>query len=381
MPFNIALYLNLTQMHHQGIAHGVLQYANSKGWRLFGAYWPMNEIGAIDDWRGDGIIAAVESLDELKELRKAKVPIVDISGAVAHPTLTRVSNDNIGIGVLGGEHLSELGYENCCFAAAEGSLWSEERLEGFSRATAAWRKGPVAVFGRRISWWREPEFSRALARFLLQQKRPACIMAANDIIGMNVVGACRMAQLSIPGDMALVSVDDEDLLCELSVPPMSSIPFDRKEIGLRAAERLDALMQGLIRYFPPLSIPSFPVMKRASSTYLSSDDALLNEAISYIRQNARRGIGAVDVVRKTACSRRTLETRFRKELGHSILSEVHRVRVEHAKHLLIETILPVSKISAECGFNSVVRFGAVFLEITGKTPKEYRNRKGVMKKT
>ncbi|MCC8164636.1 MAG: helix-turn-helix domain-containing protein [Planctomycetes bacterium] len=219
-----------------------------------------------------------------------------------------------------------------------------------------------------------------MARFLRRQKPPFAIMAANDIIGMNVVGACRLAGLAIPEDVALVSVDNEELLCELSTPPMSSIPFDRFEIGFRAAERLDALMQGLIDYMPPLLIQPLPLVERASSTLLSSTDIMVNEALSYIRQNARQGIGAVEVVRQAKCSRRTLETRFKKIVGVSILEEIHRVRIGHASHLLLETTLPVSRISTDCGFNSVARFIAVFTEMTGVSPKAYRQRKGVMVK-
>ncbi len=380
MPNNVALYLSLTQMHHQGIANGALRYANAKGWRIFGAYWPMYEIGAIDAWNGDGIIAAVESAGELRKLRRAGVPIVDISGAIERDDLTRVSNDNVAIGRLAGDHIARLGYDRYCFAAAAGSLWSDERFRGFQEATAPYRRDDVAVFRRKYGWWQSPEFSPELARFLRRQKRPFAVMAANDIIGMNVVGACRLAGLAIPADVALVSVDNEELLCELSTPPMSSIPFDRFEIGFRAAERLDALMQGLIGYMPPLLIPPLPLVERASSTLLPSTDIMVNEALSYIRQNARQGIGAVEVVRQAKRSRRTLETRFKKIVGTSILEEIHRVRIGHASHLLLETTLPVSRISKDCGFNSVARFIAVFTEMTGASPKAYRQRKGVMVK-
>lgn len=380
MPYRVALYLSLSQMHHQGIANGALRYAHNKGWRIFGAYWPMYEMGEITTWKGDGIIAAVESLDELAELRKPGVPVVDISGAVSHPCLTRVSNDNVAIGRQGGEHLLTLGHSRFCFAAAEGSLWSDERLRGFDEATAQSRNDAVGVYAKKLAWWQRSEFSRELAQFLARQPRPFSIMAANDIIGMNVVGACRIAGLSIPEDVALVSVDNEELLCELSTPPMSSIPFDRHEIGFRAAERLDALMQGLIDYMPPLQITPLPVVERASSDLGSSGDGLVNAALAYIRREAKHGISAIDVVRQASCSRRTLESRFQHGLGHSILAEIHRVRVNHARHLLMETALPVSRVSSESGFNSVARFITVFSDLAGESPKRYRQRKGVMRR-
>ncbi|MCD8139110.1 MAG: hypothetical protein LUE17_04920 [Planctomycetaceae bacterium] len=152
MSFNVALYLSLNKVHHQGIANGALRYAATKGWRIYGAYWPMYEMGEIASWRGDGIVAAVESLDELAELRKPGVPVVDISGAVAHPKLTRVSNNNDAIGRRGGEHLTALGYGRYCFAAAEGSLWSDERLRGFETASAGHREAEVAVFAKKYAW-------------------------------------------------------------------------------------------------------------------------------------------------------------------------------------------------------------------------------------
>lgn len=373
--YRVALYFNLSLVHHQGMVNGMITYARARGdWELCGAYWPMAQIGDFRQWDGDGIIAAVETDEDIVMLTGAGVPVVDTSGAIIDPRLSLVTNDNPEIGRIGGEHLTDNGLEHFAFCAASGSCWSDERLAGFEEATAPYRSGRVSLFAREIAWWHSPEFSRELADFLTKQDKPLGVMAANDIVGMNVMGACRLAGLRVPEDVALVSVDNEVLLCELSTPPISSIPFDRHEIGLRSAERLDVLMQGMLPAMPELRVRPQPLVERASSSTIAVDDELVAEALAYIRQNAVNNLSAGEVARDLHVSRRNLERRFHAQMGRTILEEIHRVRIKRAKVLLRDRDVSTKQAAVLSGFRTIDRFTAIFTRYAGMLPGAYRSR-------
>lgn len=371
--FKVALYFNMAQVHHQGMVKGIIEYARERGnWELFGAYWPMIQIRDFGDWKGDGIIAAVETQGDIALLTRGGVPVVDTSGAIFDRKFATVTNDNPEIGRICGAHLVDNGLEHYAFCGALGSMWSEERLLGFEEATRGVRIGKIATFRRKIGWWHSPEFSGELADFLFRQRRPLGVLSANDIIGMNVVGACRMAGLRIPGDIAIVSVDNEELLCELSTPPLSSIPFNRFEVGFRSAERLDALMRGLFPEAPASRIKPMELVERASSAAVTTSDSLVLSALALIRDRAVSNINAMEVAQALFSSKRNLERRFREETGRTILEEIHRTRVAYAKRLLRESDLSIKRISGASGFRTLDRFVAIFTRYAKISPKQYR---------
>ncbi len=374
-PFRVALYFNLALIHHQGMTNGIISYARERGnWELCGAYWPMGQIDDFRTWDGDGIIAAVETHEDIAMLTRSGRPVVDTSGAILDPRLSLVSNDNPEIGRMGGSHLADNGLEHFAFCAAAGSRWSDERLAGFEQATRRHRTERLAVFCRRIDWYHRPEFSPALADFLLRQPKPLGVMAANDYVGMNVIGACRLAGLRVPDDVALVSVDNEVLMCELSNPPISSIPFDRHEIGLRSAERLEALMRGTQQTLPEVRIRPQPLVERASSSFIAVADPLVGDALALIRSRAIDNLSAGEVASFLHTSRRNLERRFRSAVGRTVLEEIHRTRIKQAKQNLRDHSLSTKRVAMLSGFRTLDRFVAIFTRYVGMTPSAYRDR-------
>lgn len=371
----VAIYLDLTQVHQQGIAGGILHYARERGnWQLFGAYWPMLAVDDFRNWRGDGIIGDIYTTDDLGLIAQTNIPIVDTSGAIRHPALYTITNDNLETGRLAAAHLIGNGYASFAFCGAEGIIWSDERLEGFRQGLGTAQSREPHVFLKKIAWWHTTKFSPALGKWLAKWRRPLAVFAANDIVGMNVVGACRLEGLRIPDDVAVVGVDNEVMLCELSHPPMSSFPFDSHELGWMAAERLDALMSGTpASKLPPVRIKPQPVVERASSAGLAFADPAVREALAIIRKNATRFLSVSDVAKTLNLSLRHLERRFRTHVGFTMLEEIHRVRIDHAKHLLRDTDLPLVKVAFRCGFRTPVRFNHIFQRLSGETPKAYRN--------
>ncbi|MCD7896394.1 MAG: substrate-binding domain-containing protein [Planctomycetaceae bacterium] len=334
----------------------------------------MSEVGDLEYWQGDGIIAAVESETEGFMLVASGLPVVDVSGGWRHPEASLVSNDNVDIGAMAGDYFLGNGFLHFACCHADGSGWSADRLRGFSRATEAKKLGELSVFSRPMSWWHSPEFSRELADFLAAQRRPLALFAANDIIGLNVVGSCRLAGLRVPEDVAIVGVDNEELLCNLSRPALSSIAFDRHEIGRRAARCLEELIASGNGKPKTIRIPPVRLVERASSAIVPVADPLIIQALSLIRREAVKGLTASDVVQALYTSRRNLERRFSRAMGCSILAKIHKTRIEYAKTLLREGDLPIVKIAVQSGFASVNRFTAAFSKYVGMPPRDYPKR-------
>jgi LacI family transcriptional regulator len=176
----------------------------------------------------------------------------------------------------------------------------------------------------------------------------------------------------VPEDVALVGVDNDDMICETADPPLSSVSVPWERIGYYMAARLDRLMNGrpALRRLP-IAGPGPLVVRRSSDVYAVEDEAVVR-ACCYIRDSISRPIGVEDAARAAAVSRRGLERRFRRTLGRSPLDEIRRVRLDLAKRLLRDTSLTLAAIATRSGFSSSSRFSAVFSIVAGQTPGRYR---------
>jgi LacI family transcriptional regulator len=199
-------------------------------------------------------------------------------------------------------------------------------------------------------------------------------MASNDTVGVKVTEACQALGIQVPQEAAVTGVDNEDVLCELANPTLSSVPCDCERIGYEAAAILDGLMSGRAVPPPPVRVAPRPLVVRASSDMLATDDEAVKTALRFIRTHADLSINVSEVLRAVPLCRRSLEIRFRKALGHTLHDEIRRTRLQRACRLLDETSLPVAKIALLSGFSSHQRFHTVFRRELGQAPAAYRKR-------
>jgi LacI family transcriptional regulator len=219
----------------------------------------------------------------------------------------------------------------------------------------------------------------ALAKWLLSLPKPVGLMACNDICGRQVLQACAMAELRVPDDVAVVGVDDDELICEVSDPPLSSVGLNLDQAGYEAAAALDALMSRRRRAGSIILVEPTSVTVRRSSEVILQDDALVAAALRFIRDHARQPIGVPDVFEELKVSRRTLERRFMAAVGCSVASEITRRRIERAKRLLIGTDSPIYRVASSSGFGSVITFNRLFRQIEKQTPRGFRRQMALTK--
>jgi LacI family transcriptional regulator len=198
-------------------------------------------------------------------------------------------------------------------------------------------------------------------------------MAATDRIGLDVSRACRLIGRRIPDEVALMGVDNELEICRLVDPPLTSIDHGSRRIGYEAARVLDEwLTTG--RRPTTVTVEPIEVVPRQSTDLLAINEPDVVAALRFIRSRFSDVIKVKDVLRHVAMSRRSLEMHFKTLLGRTIHDEILRVRIEHAKHLLLTSEWSMPYIADECGFALASQFSFVFRRETGETPVAFRKR-------
>jgi LacI family transcriptional regulator len=197
-------------------------------------------------------------------------------------------------------------------------------------------------------------------------------MACNDIRGQQVLTACRAIGVAVPDEVAVLGVDNDEVLCDLADPPLSSIIPDTRRIGYEAAACLDRMMCGEPPPGPTTVIPPLGVVTRRSTDVLAVDDRALAHAARFIRERACEGITVQDILDGIPLSRSVFERRFLKTFGRTPKAEIVRTQLRRVMQLLAETDLPLKQIADRTGFEHPEYMSAAFKKRTGLTPGVYR---------
>ena len=215
-----------------------------------------------------------------------------------------------------------------------------------------------------------------IADWLRSLPKPIGLMACNDDRGQHVIEACKLAGLRVPDEVAVIGADNDELVCELSDPPMSSVAVNFERAGYDSAELLAKLMAGRRSVSKAIVVSPTHVVARQSTNILAIEDAHVAKSLRFIRLHGREAIQVTDVVTASGLSRRVLEKRFRKLLGRSVLIEIRRVRVAQICRLLAETNLSVSQIADSLGYTSIEHIARYFRSEMKMSPLAYRKQHG-----
>jgi LacI family transcriptional regulator len=361
------------------ILRGVRDYAQGRRtWAFVAHDAEPRAVQALRSARVRGVIAHVTSRPLANALARLRVPVVNVAGVLPGLRLPRVAVDNVQVGRLAAEHLLDHGLRHFAFVGHPRHEYAVRRAQGFAERLAVAGVRPRAFHpppGTRFD--PTPSLSSAdprLERWLSGLSRPSGVFASNDLWGLQVSEACRRLGLRVPDDVAIVGVDDDELLCELAHPPLSSVAVPAERVGYEAAALLDGLLQGRTAPRQPVLLMPIGVVRRQSSDVLAIADADVAAALRFIRSPAARSITVADVLAAVPVSRRGLERRFRRLLGRGIWAEIRRVRLDRARTLLAGSDLPISRVATHAGFSDGKQLSVVFRQETGLTPTQYRRR-------
>jgi LacI family transcriptional regulator len=388
----VALLIGTSRAYDRGILRGITRYARTHGrWCFLHQDWRAGD--ELPAWllnrRNDGIIARIEDKKMLDRLRKLHVPLVDVK--THHlPDVPVVGTNNRLTAKLAIDHLLERGLHRLAFCGYAGVGYSMERREHFVEL-AKQRHVQASVYEDDapcgISATNSESgamlYEQELAQWLTKLPKPIGLMACNDIRGLQVLNACRSRAIKVPEEIAVIGVDNDEVLCELADPPLSSVAPSADRIGYEAAAMLDATMAHKVSSdkiaAPKMRTEIDPegVVVRGSTDVLVVEDRIISAAINFIRQHACEGIGVEDVLdylaeSHRAISRATLDRRFMEHLGCTSKSQIMQVRLAKVKQLLRDTDYSLARIANMVGIEYPQYLTVMFRNTTGKTPSQYR---------
>jgi LacI family transcriptional regulator len=380
----VALLVETSQSFGRKLLCGIAQYLRENNpWMVF-----FTERAVCDGvpewlkkWSGDGIISRINTPDVTKVLANINIPIIDLNEKLRGMGVPLISNDHDAMGQMAARHLLERGFVHFGFIGHNGLYWSDRRRDAFFHTVreaggtcknfSCHGKAPQRFLDH--SWELEME---SIIRWVQKLPRPTGIMTCDDFRGLQLLEACAIADVAVPQEVAVISVGDDDVACELANPPLSSIQLNAYRMGYEAAAQLDRLMRGEAAAPVELLIPPLDVATRQSTDIMAIDDPLVAKAMQFIHLHACNGINIDDVLRHMLVSRTTLQDRFRKTLNMSIHDVIIGVRIKRTKELLAETELPLSLIADRTGFKHVEYLSTAFKKLTGWTPVKYREEHG-----
>ena len=383
--FHVALIVETATIYGRRLLRGITRFVRTHDpWSVFLEQRGLTESVPdwLHDWQGDGIISRVTTPELAQHLIQIGTPVVDLTDMHGEIGLPRIWNDDLAIGRLAAEHLLERGFREFAYCGFEGHHWSEQRAKGFSQTVneAGGSLGPTYA-----SPWGGPDAHRwedeqdEIGNWLNELPKPVGVMASNDMRGQHVLDACSRLDIAVPEGVSVIGCDDDDILCELSNPPLSSVIPNPERIGFEAAELLGAMMTGTKRERADLrevrrAISPLGVTTRQSTDVLAIEDPSIAAAVHHIRENACSGLTVEELLRHVAVSRSVLERGFRRYVRRSPHAEIRHVQLKRVCQLLGETDLPLDQIAELTGFKHPEYLSVVFKREMRETPGRYRQR-------
>ena len=328
----------------------------------------------LSRWRGDGVIARIETKEIARALARLKLPTVDVSAARYVQSVPYAETDDTAIARVAIEHLAQRGFRELAFCGDARFRWSNNREQAFRQITANQKLGcHILPKGRHResepSWEQE---RKRLAAWLKSLPQPVGIMAAYDIRGRQVLDVCRELGIQVPDKMAVIGVDNDELLCDFASPPLTSVRPNAVRTGYESAALLARMMRGERIKAEAILIEPLEVVTRGSTDTLAIDDADISTAVRFIREHALEGVSVRDVLKHVPLSRRVLEARFKQVIGRTPHDEIERVKIEQVKRLLIDTDLILGAIAHRCGYKHVEYMCVAFKRAVGTPPGKFR---------
>jgi LacI family transcriptional regulator len=376
---NVAVLVDTSTGWGRRVIRGVVDYARDHGpWHLRVEPRGRTEhLSLPADWSGDGIIARINTPRMYQALRQRRVPIVNVSAIeIEGCDCPRVTSDYPASARLMADHFLERGFQNFAYVGPLQYAYVRQLLGAVQEALrAANNPRLVASFDYRVQsvtnrGWAVQD--QKLTRWLTEQPKPLAVIGWATVAAAHVLDACRNVGLAVPDDVAVLASDEDTLINNATVPPMSGLLVASREIGRRAAAMLDTLMGGGRLENETERIAPIEVVTRGSTETFALEDQELLKAILFLRRNAYRPLTVDEVADAVPLARRSLERKFRDHFGRTPLEEISRLRLARAKQLLVQTNKSIAEVAEACGYQTPEYLATRFRKAEGITPLKYR---------
>ncbi len=382
MSIKVAMLLRMGVGYNRQIMRGVVDYSRHHGpWSFY-----VKPIGIeqkslhLKEWGCNGIIGLIDNQKIANEVTSCNVPIIELPGHSTKYTLDvpphsiiqgQVEREKICAMVA--RYFLDRGFFNFAFCGYRDPPWSLQHQEYFSKEIK--KTGNKAIVYKPPHLKKEnvwPNEQDHMSRWLLSLPKPIAMMCCDDQRGRHVIDTCATVEIKVPEEIAVVGLDNDELVCNLANPPLSSVEVNARQGGYQMAEILDQMMAGKKPQLKTVLIEPVRMITRASSDILAITNPLIAEAVRFIRQQAHTGIRVDDVTNAACVSRRKLEIDFKRILGRSVFQEIRRLQIEKVTELLRETDFSNNRIACDTGFRTPQYMCQVFHKDKGMTMRQYR---------
>jgi len=380
----IALLIESSRNYGRGVLRGIARYAHAHGpWSFFVQERELHS-GIpkwLQNWKGDGIIARIENRRMAAQLLKLNCPVVDVLGSFRFAKIPAFDTDATAVAKLAADFFLKAGFKHFAFSGYKGIPFSDRRAAAFAEylekhgktmlEMPAILRGGDAVDIQAIEQ-HGMMANQITARWLNARPHPLAVFACNDVRAQQVLNACRHNNIRVPEAVAVMGVDNDDVLCNLCDPPLTSIEPNTDLLGYEAASLLAQAMAGKRVPTPFTQIPPLRLVERASTDVIAMDDLVLVQAVRFIRNEVGSGIAVKDVLAHVNRSRTDMEQRFRRWLGTSIHDHIEHQRLERVSQLLLETDFNLDEVARRSGFTTAAHLCSLFKKNFNQTPTSFR---------
>lgn len=325
-------------------------------------------------WRADAIISQFENDDPVEIFGENGIIAVALDYKSRFTSIPNITSDYLLAGQMAADFFIAKGFRNFAFYGYKAAVWSDERCDGFcARITEKGFGDNFYEFREEMGGFWHYE-SAGLEEWLLSLPRPTALLVCDDNRGNRITELCRMAGIRIPEEIAVLGVDDDELSCSLSDPPLSSIHMNVEKGGYEAAQLIDRLLHNTCSNSEDVFIEPVKIVNRLSTDIYSTTDPCVLSALKYIHRNLASSMGVLDVVKQVPLSRRLLEMRFKEVTGMPVYQYIFHLRMERFARLLLDTDDPIAEISASVGLLNYKNVARQFNLFKGCSPSEYRKK-------
>lgn len=376
---------DFTEAYAHHLLQGILTYAKQKdqeAWvvcRMPPSYKETYGIKGVVEWAkkwdANAIIGRFNHDDDIDLFRRNGIIAIAQDFKRRFNSIPNITSNYHDTGRLAARFFIEKGYKHFAFYGYKDTVWSDERCEGFYEGIkeAGYSKNFYTYTNQQLEtlWYYD---TTPLLNWLNQLPQQTAVFCCDDNQGNKITEICKSNKIQIPEHLAVLGVDNDTTLCELSDPPLSSIHLDIEAGGYETAELIMNLMKQ--KDFQPqdVIIKAISIINRASTNSFATNDIYINEALEFIHSNLDKALNVTDLVKKLPLSRRLLEMRFKKVTGRSVYNYIIYNRIEEFARKIHETDKPINEIATEMEFYNYSNLVQQFKQIKGCTPTEFRKK-------
>lgn len=375
----VLILIDYSSEFSRRLLRGLIQYSHEHGpwifYRLPTYYKTLyGEEGVVrwaKEWKADAIIARWDNEDP-NLLTSLNIPIILQNYKSRSACFSNLTGDYYGTGTMAARFFIKRRFRNFAFYGNKGVVWSRERSEGFRREVE--KAGGNYYYFESENLNGEEWNTRyiELDQWLLSLPKPVGLFACDDNFALRASQFCTINNIKIPEEISLLGVDNDELICHLSDPPISSIVIDVEKGGYEAGRLIDRMMSGEAEEPMNIMIQATRIELRKSTEKYDISNEYILQVVNYIEENFNSDINIEGLTEMVPLSRRNLEVKFKEEMGTSIYQFILTCRIEYFAHLLLTTNRTLYDLALESGFNDCKNIARIFKKIKGYTPVEYR---------